>query len=206
MGSTLAPTELFTTITTAQVDADSPIDITLMGSLRANIINLSEQIIGDGATYTAAQGHDHDGLNSRLVAPKSYTAGTHVIFRSSVESTGNETTSYSDQLTVGLPFAGSLRIRYDLQGKTTVTGQFANANIFRNGSAVGTESTVILSASTGLVTFTEDVTGWLANDVMQIRTKVSPSTGSTAVARNLALSVTTASISEIALTVPALTT
>jgi len=202
MGSTLAPTEVWSTISTAMVDADSPIDITLMGGIRGNLINVQEQLTGAaGSTYVGAQLHDHDGLNSKLISPKTYSTGAHAIFRSTVQSTGNASTVYVEQLAVGLPFAGSLRIRYDLKGLSTDSAGFANANIFRNGSAVGTESSVSLTASTLFITFTEDVAGWLANDVLTIKTKVTPSAISTSVAKNLVISVSTASISQIALTV-----
>lgn len=203
-----APTEVFATIATAQVDADSPVDVTLMGSIRSNLINLNEQMIGPSTAplYVAAQSHDHDGINSAPIVLKTYSSGAHTIFRSTIESVGSSSTSYSDQLTVGLPFAGTLRIRYDLHSKTTQVGITANGNIFRNGSAVGTESSQLITGSTVLITYTEDVAGWLSNDVLQIRTKAGSVSTAAISAKNLVISVSTASISQIALTVPVLAT
>lgn len=56
----------FTTITDAQVDADSPITQALMTALRDNHIHLREWL---GASYTggAVQDHNHDGVNSALI-------------------------------------------------------------------------------------------------------------------------------------------
>lgn len=199
--STVAPTEVFSTITTAQTDADSPVDVTLMGSYRGNLINLNEQMLGPSTAplYVAGQAHTHDGIGSAPIVLKTYTAGTHVIFRSTAVSTGETSTSFSDQLIVGLPFAGSLKIRYDLSPVTTGVGSVWG-NIYRNGSAVGTEAT--FAGGSSRVTLTEDVAGWQVNDILQIRTKAVFGNLTTAVAKNLTISVTTASISQIAISKP----
>ena len=59
-----APSKVFTTFADSAVDPDSPIDTTLMTGLRDNDIHLKEWL---GLSYTAAQNHDHDGTNSKLV-------------------------------------------------------------------------------------------------------------------------------------------
>jgi len=46
------------------VDSDSPLNETLMTYIRQNLIHLEEWL---GASYTAAQDHDHDGTNSKKV-------------------------------------------------------------------------------------------------------------------------------------------
>ena len=51
----------WTTITSAQTDADSPLDVTLMESIRQDLIHLYEWI---GQGYTPSTAHNHDGLNS----------------------------------------------------------------------------------------------------------------------------------------------
>ncbi|MEK6532111.1 MAG: hypothetical protein AABZ23_06445 [Deltaproteobacteria bacterium] len=57
-----APSKSYTLIADSSIDADSPIDVTLMTRIRDNLIHL-EEWLGNG--YTAAQDHDHDGVNSK---------------------------------------------------------------------------------------------------------------------------------------------
>ncbi|MBI5644434.1 MAG: hypothetical protein HY954_13310 [Deltaproteobacteria bacterium] len=54
----------WTDIADSQIDADSPLDTALMGSLRDNEINLKEWM---GKDYTPEPNHSHDGVNSRSV-------------------------------------------------------------------------------------------------------------------------------------------
>lgn len=55
------------TIADAAVDPDSPLDTTLMTGLRDDVVHLREWL---GASYYAGaeQDHNHDGVNSKLVA------------------------------------------------------------------------------------------------------------------------------------------
>lgn len=59
-----APTFSWNAITSAQTDAESPIDTTLMEGLRQNLVHLKEWL---GESFTPAVDHDHDGLNSKSV-------------------------------------------------------------------------------------------------------------------------------------------
>lgn len=59
-----APSKNFTVIADSAIDADSPITEDLMTDLRDNDIHLEEWL---GLSYTAAQNHDHDGVNSALI-------------------------------------------------------------------------------------------------------------------------------------------
>lgn len=59
-----APSKNWSNITDQQVDADSPIDATLMAQIRDDLVNLKEWL---GNSYTAAQNHNHDGVNSASV-------------------------------------------------------------------------------------------------------------------------------------------
>jgi len=58
------PSESWSVVTSGQVDADSPLDETLMEAMRGNLIHLEEWL---GDSYTAAKDHDHDGTNSKAV-------------------------------------------------------------------------------------------------------------------------------------------
>lgn len=57
--------ENYSAITTGEVDADSPLDASLLGKIRAAIINLHERL---GGSYDATiENHNHDGVNSALI-------------------------------------------------------------------------------------------------------------------------------------------
>lgn len=55
------PSKNFTSIPDTSIDANSPITVSLMTQLRDNDIHLEEWL---GLGFTAAQNHDHDGVNS----------------------------------------------------------------------------------------------------------------------------------------------
>lgn len=59
-----APSKSFTAIPDTSIDPDSPLDTALMTALRDNDIHLEEWL---GLDYTAAQNHNHDGVNSALI-------------------------------------------------------------------------------------------------------------------------------------------
>jgi hypothetical protein len=61
-----ATSKNFVAVTDAQVDADSPIDVTLITSFRDSLVHLREWL---GASFTggAVQDHNHDGVNSAAI-------------------------------------------------------------------------------------------------------------------------------------------
>lgn len=59
-----APSKNFTNITDAQIDADSPIDTTLLTSVRDSLVNVKEWL---GNSYTAAVDHGHNGIDSKRI-------------------------------------------------------------------------------------------------------------------------------------------
>lgn len=59
-----APTKNFSAPTDAQIDPDSPVDTTLLTQTRDALVHLEEWL---GKDYTAAQNHNHDGVNSALL-------------------------------------------------------------------------------------------------------------------------------------------
>jgi len=70
------PSKNFTIIADSAIDADSPITADLMEDFRDNDIHLEEWL---GLSYTAAQDHDHDGVNSAVVALSMFfTSGSEV--------------------------------------------------------------------------------------------------------------------------------
>ena len=59
-----APAKNFTVVADTSIDADSPLDVTLMTALRDNDQHLEEWL---GKDYTAAQNHEHNGTDSAKV-------------------------------------------------------------------------------------------------------------------------------------------
>lgn len=60
-----APSKNFTAIVDADIDPDSPLTTTLLTAFRDRDQNLKEWL---GGSYTAAVDHNHDGVNSALLA------------------------------------------------------------------------------------------------------------------------------------------
>lgn len=104
-----APVAPFTIIPLSDVDPDSPIVSSLMDSLRLNDQNLFAQLVGDpvaSPTFTPAAEHDHDGVNSKLIAlpdlkPKEATDNTtrSTASTSFVDLTGTTITFPAAELT-----------------------------------------------------------------------------------------------------------
>jgi len=59
-----APSKNFTSIADAAIDPDSPITTGLLTQIRDSLVHLEEWL---GHSFTAAQDHNHDGVNSALV-------------------------------------------------------------------------------------------------------------------------------------------
>ena len=60
----VAPSKNWTNIADTAIDADSPLDTTLMTGIRDNLVNIKEWL---GYGYTAAQAHKHDGVDSAQI-------------------------------------------------------------------------------------------------------------------------------------------
>lgn len=80
----------WTTITSAQTDADSPIDVVLMEAIRQDVIHLYEWI---GQGYTPSTAHNHNGVNSANVILGTNAVGSSAIQASAVTSTKIGTTA-----------------------------------------------------------------------------------------------------------------
>ena len=84
-----APAKSWTAIADTSVDADSPLDETLLTALRNNAEHLEEWL---GKDYTAATNHNHDGVNSAAIE-----IGPNLLRNGSFESDGTSwtTTAYT---------------------------------------------------------------------------------------------------------------
>ena len=82
------PSKNWTNIADSQVDAESPLDTTLLTSIRDDLVHLKEWL---GLSYTAVQNHDHDGVNSKEVAGVANDSITGPKIKKTPASTGSQT-------------------------------------------------------------------------------------------------------------------
>jgi len=167
-----APTYSWNTINSSQTDADSPLDTTLMEAQRQNLIHLEEWL---GLDYTAAQNHDHDGTNSKPVAsvadnaitPAKLSAQTAGDYLLSSNDTARTTTdsAYAKVKETKIAKSGTYRIKFDLGNMTG--GSNVYGKVYKNGTAVGTERAVTGTPTT----FSEDISGFAAGDLIQVYAK-----------------------------------
>ncbi|MFQ5479792.1 MAG: hypothetical protein ACE5DW_00755 [Thermodesulfobacteriota bacterium] len=162
------PTKNWTDIPDTAIDADSPLDTTLLTEIRDDLVHMHEWL---GLNYTAAVDHNHDGLNSALPAsPGSYTtdgaAADLVLFadteRSKFGDAGGTWTKVKE-FRVGR--GGSLKVSFDgkyviFAGAPTTVG----ARIYKNSIPYGT----LRSFTTAYQTFTEILGGFAPGDVVQL--------------------------------------
>ena len=110
------------------------------------------------------------GLGDNIVTPSklfSVSAGSYIIgFRSPGESdlaVQTTASSYAVMYEWVVPLSGTYRIYFQVSSSTGVE---VRARIFRNDVAVGTERT---STSTSYVGYSQDISGWTAGDLLQIK-------------------------------------
>lgn len=60
-----SPSKSWTNIVDSQIDADSPLDTTLITAIRDDLVHIREWL---GKDYTAAQNHQHNGADSAQIA------------------------------------------------------------------------------------------------------------------------------------------
>ncbi len=163
-----APTKIWTDIPDSAIDADSPLDTTLLTQIRDDLVHLREWL---GFNYTAAIDHNHDGLNSALPgATGSYTttggAGDLVLAADTERwKYGDVNGTWTKVKEFKIGRGGSLVISFD--GKVTVFAgppTTAGARIYKNGIPYGTSRTF----NTAYQTFTETLSGFMPGDVVQL--------------------------------------
>lgn len=102
-----------------------------------------------------------------------YAAGTILLVESVIPST-TLSTSYVKVKEIGIGGgSGTLSFSFDLAIEDVP--ETCKGKIYRNGVAVGTEFTATTDVNIGWETFTEDISGWSAGDLMQLYIKSSGS-------------------------------
>ena len=141
----MAFTEDWADILTTQVDADSPINETLMKSIRSDLIHIKEAL---GQNYTLAPDHDHDGVNSKITIKPLVAAGNNNIPLISYPAYIDVTT-YAKKSEIKCPFAGVLRIGWKVI--SPVGGANGYTKLYKNGVAQST-ARIFLSGGTYIET------------------------------------------------------
>lgn len=200
----VAPSKSWVVISDSQVAPNAPGDTILTTGYRDNLVHLEEWL---GHSYTAAQDHDHDGVNSKIVSgtvtngdahdhvggdgallPQGHlvavTAGDYIIHFNEDERTETGTTYVKLKESV-VARAGTFRVRFTLTGTDGGGGGSVNGRIYVNGGAVGTERTVNDSS----VEYSEDIGSIAVGDLIQVYGKTVSGSGDTALIKNLRLSV-----------------
>lgn len=144
---------VFIPLTTEQVNADSPLDETVMVTIKDNEIDLNARTtVLETALITDVSTGLYAGASSPLIT----------IQASSVS------TAYEIAKEIKLTRGGNLKIKYTLStGSTFITPTY-RTNIFRNGTAVGTETTGTLGVGV-VIDYEQDVAGWVKGDLLQVQ-------------------------------------
>ena len=153
-----APSKSWVTIADSQVDADSPGDTVLVTGFRDDLVHLREWL---GMGYTAAQNHDHDGVNSKLVGSVGdgaiggwqlafFTAGGTLLFSNNTERSSWIGTTWTKYKETDVIRPGTLRVKFSAHAATSNS----HARIYMNGAAKGTDRTL----SGSYVVYSEDIT------------------------------------------------
>lgn len=156
----------FTALTAAQVDADSPLDSTLFGTMKANFDDHETRIAtGEAGGFPVG---DNSVTPAKLSAQ---AAGDYLMINNSaLKSTGS--TTYAKVKEIKVAKSGTYRVKFTLTANGG-TGPQAYGRIYKNGAAVGTERTTTTSA-----TYSEDISSISAGDLIQIYAKKTVDTGS----------------------------
>jgi hypothetical protein len=174
----MALTYTYSDIAASQTDADSPLDQTLMDSIREDLYHLRQVLYGNGSGgfHTPADGHDHDGSNSEQIATitdgiitpaklSDMSAGNYYIAENDSEITnGNGNYTKEKEFKTGL--GGTIRFYFEI--KSSFQGTTVYARVYRNGTPVGTEQSTIEDTYQPK---SVDISGWSAGDLIQLRIK-----------------------------------
>lgn len=144
----VVPSKSFTVIGDADIDPDSPITTGLLNSYRDRDENLSSQLIGETSPFTAAQKHDHDGLNSALVA------GTLSLIEHKQLSASATSVTFS-----GLDGDTDFHFRLLWRMKRTAAGSLTEVAFRPNGSFMTSSRNQTIKAATALDTLSGRIFG-----------------------------------------------
>lgn len=92
-----------------------------------------------------------------------FEVGDIVIYKDAVESS-TTSSSFAKLKEAQTGKGGELRIKFDMQSGRS-DGNGVQGRIYRNGVAVGTTR---YQTSTSFITYSEDISGWSAGDLIQI--------------------------------------
>lgn len=140
---------------------------------------------GNDGTGSGLDADLFDGMDSSQFVRRAQAGA--VLVHSNATGQTTTSTSYWKVKESRIGKGGTYRIAFGLRTDNSSVAAFGR--IYRNGVAVGTERS---TTSTTLVTFTEDVSGWSPNDLVQIYARSAG--GASAIVGNLELRVVEADV------------
>ncbi|MBI5344977.1 MAG: hypothetical protein HZB83_06540, partial [Deltaproteobacteria bacterium] len=170
-----APSKNYTLIADSSVDADSPLDTTLLTAIRDNLIHLEEWL---GDSYTAAKNHNHDAVNSApavSIAEGSFCMGTVVLGIRDM----NNTTQYLRNLNRLRDGAAEGSCNFYPHSPITIRDLYAHANaapaagetitITLRKNGVDTALTVTITNTATLVSDTTNTVNFGVQDAISFK-------------------------------------
>lgn len=136
------PSKNWTNIADTQVDADSPIDSTLITAIRDDLVHLKEWL---GYGFTAAQAHNHDGFNSAgatvadaaiSLAKLKMTQGSYNAFIAGSSQVAVQLSRYGHHAVVGASNSSPVYWYYEGTGGVNTSGNVLRV-VGNNTNAAG---------------------------------------------------------------------
>lgn len=104
-----------------------------------------------------------------------YTAGDMLLLSADTErSSSSGSTTWTKVKEFFIPYGGTLRVKFDIKNPFNTSGRYAEARVYRNGSAVGT---IQQNDTSTYQTKSEDISGWSEGDLCQVYYRMSTGTG-----------------------------
>lgn len=135
-------------ITAGQVDAESPIDTTLMAKIKDNFDSHETRIL--------------NGESGGFPVGAVPAVGDYIVVANDEDQGVDPGTYTKVKETIWKGQAGAFRIKFSMRSPG---GDLLYGRIYRNGSAIGTERS---TSSTSNVEFSEDISGWNNGDLIQV--------------------------------------
>ncbi len=166
----MAFTENWSDILTTQVDADSPVNETLMQSIRSDLIFLKEYL---AQNYTPVPDHNHDGVNSAFIASVGDGSVTYpklggsqagdVLLASADTQRWTTSTSAVKLKEINTFRGGTFRLKWDQ--RSSIYPYISYAQVYINGSPAGAAQT---NPNTGYINMSVDIPGIKGDDLVQL--------------------------------------
>ena len=139
------------------------------GGLASNVANNAANgvvVLNASSQLPAVSG----ALLTSLPITTTYAAGNYMVCRATATQT-TDSTSYVKLKEIKIGGSGTIRVIFNIRSSGT-PHDTAYGKIYRNAGSVGTEQS---NGDTSYETFTEDISGWVTGDLLQLYIKTGTS-------------------------------